>query len=94
VPALGSLGRCPSSACPTGTASCSWAFNYGQQRNPGWYHNVKADPRCSVVFRGQRYEMDAYEADGEERERLWELDVSVYPARNHYARRAGDRRIP
>jgi hypothetical protein len=38
--------------------------------------------------------MEAYEADGDERERLWELDVSVYPPRNHYARRAGDRRIP
>jgi deazaflavin-dependent oxidoreductase (nitroreductase family) len=70
------------------------ASNYGQQRNPGWYHNLKANPRCSVVFRGQRYEMEAYEAEGEERERLWELDVSVYPARNYYARRAPGRRIP
>jgi deazaflavin-dependent oxidoreductase (nitroreductase family) len=70
------------------------ASNFGQQRNPGWYHNLKANPRCSVVFRGQRYEMEAYEAEGEERERLWELDVSVYPARNQYARRTGGRRIP
>lgn len=58
----------------------------GQRRNPGWYYNLRANPRCSVVFRGQRYEMEACEADGEERERLWELDVSVYPPRNHYAR--------
>jgi deazaflavin-dependent oxidoreductase (nitroreductase family) len=70
------------------------ASNYGQSHNPGWYYNLKANPRCSVVFRGQRYEMEAYEADGEERERLWELDVSVYPPRNHYAKRAGARRIP
>jgi deazaflavin-dependent oxidoreductase (nitroreductase family) len=70
------------------------ASNYGQQRNPGWYYNLKANPRCSVAFRGHRYEMDAYEADGEERDRLWRLDVSVYPPRNQYARRAGDRRIP
>jgi deazaflavin-dependent oxidoreductase (nitroreductase family) len=70
------------------------ASNYGQHRNPGWYYNLKANPRCSVVFRGQRHEMEAYEADGEERERLWQLDVSVYPPRNHYAQRAGNRRIP
>jgi deazaflavin-dependent oxidoreductase (nitroreductase family) len=79
---------------PDGDRLVLVASNWGQQRNPGWYHNLKANPQCSVVFRGQRYEMEAYEADGDERERLWELDVSVYPPRNHYARRAGDRRIP
>ena len=47
--------------------------------------------RC---LRGQRHEMEAYEAEGEERQRLWELDLSVYPPRNHYAQRAGNRRIP
>jgi deazaflavin-dependent oxidoreductase (nitroreductase family) len=71
---------------PAGDRLVLVASNYGQRRNPGWYYNLRANPRCSVVFRGQRYEMEAYEADGEERERLWELDVSVYPPRNHYAR--------
>lgn len=71
---------------PDGDRLVLVASNYGQRRNPGWYYNLRANPRCSVVFRGQRYEMEAYEADGEERERLWELDVSVYPPRNHYAR--------
>lgn len=37
--------------------------------------------------------MEADEADGQEGERLWALDVSAYPARNHCARRAGERRI-
>jgi len=71
---------------PAGDRLVLVASNYGQRRNPGWYYNLRTNPRCSVVFRGQRYEMEAYEADGEERERLWELDVSVYPPRNHYAR--------
>ena len=79
---------------PDGDRLVLVASNYGQKRNPGWYHNLKAHPGCAVVFRGQRYEMEAYEADGEERERLWELDISVLPSRNHYARRARDRRIP
>jgi deazaflavin-dependent oxidoreductase (nitroreductase family) len=37
------------------------ASNYGQQRNPGRYDNLKANLRCTVVFRGQRYEMEALE---------------------------------
>jgi deazaflavin-dependent oxidoreductase (nitroreductase family) len=79
---------------PDGDRLVLVASNFGQHRNPGWYFNLKANPRCSVGFRGRRYEMEAYEADGDERERLWELDVSVYPPRNQYARRSGDRRIP
>ena len=79
---------------PDGDRLVLVASNYGQQRNPGWYYNLRADPRCSVAFRGVRYEMEAYEAEGEERERLWDLDLSVYPARNHYAKRAAGRRLP
>ena len=79
---------------PDGDRLVLVASNYGKQQNPAWYYNLKANPRCSTIFRGQRLEMEAYEAEGEERLRLWELDVSVYPPRNHYAQRAGDRRIP
>lgn len=68
--------------------------NWGQQHNPAWFYNLKATPRCSVVFRGLRNEMEAYEVDGEERERLWDLVLSVYPRGNDYAERAGRRRIP
>lgn len=84
----------PMVGVPDGDRLVLVASNYGQQRNPGWYYNLKTNSRCSVVFRGRRYEMEAYEADGEERERLWELDVSVYPPRNQYARRAGSSCVP
>lgn len=70
------------------------ASNYGSTRNPGWYFNLKAHPNCTVVVRGRRHEMEAYEAEGEQRERLWALDCSVYPARRQYAARTGGRRIP
>jgi deazaflavin-dependent oxidoreductase (nitroreductase family) len=79
---------------PDGDRLVLVASNYGQQRNPAWYYNLKANPRCSATYRGQHHEMEAYEAEGDERQRLWELDVSVYPPRNHYAQRAGNRRIP
>jgi deazaflavin-dependent oxidoreductase (nitroreductase family) len=90
----GELRRLPIVGVPDGDRLVLVASNFGQQRNPGWYYNLRANPRCSVTFRGRRYEMEAYEADGEERERLWALDVSVYPARDRYAQRAGNRRIP
>lgn len=70
------------------------ASNYGSAHNPGWCYNLKAHPTCTVVVQGRRYEMEAYEAEGEERERLWALDCSVYPGRRLYAARAGARRIP
>jgi deazaflavin-dependent oxidoreductase (nitroreductase family) len=74
---------------PDGDRLVLVASNYGQEHNPAWYYNLKANPRCSTLFRGQLHEMDAYEAEGEERQRLWELDLSVYPPRSHYAQRAG-----
>lgn len=51
-------------------------------------------PIIGVNFRGEQHDMQAYEAEGDERQRLWELDLSVYPPRAHYAQRAGHRRIP
>lgn len=79
---------------PDGDRLVLVASNYGQTRHPGWYYNLTANPQCTVVFRGQTLQMEAYEAAGEERDRLWALDLSVYPARRHYAERAGGRRIP
>ena len=69
------------------------ASNYGQQHNAARYHYLKANLRCSTAFRGRRHEMEAHEAEGEERQRLWELEVSVYAPRNHDTR-SGNRRIP
>jgi deazaflavin-dependent oxidoreductase (nitroreductase family) len=56
---------------PDGDRLVLVASNYGKQQNPAWYYNLKANPRCSTAFRGQRHEMEAYEAEGEERQRLW-----------------------
>ena len=35
---------------PDGNRLVLVASNYGQQRNPAWYYNLKANPRCSVAF--------------------------------------------
>jgi deazaflavin-dependent oxidoreductase (nitroreductase family) len=79
---------------PDGDRLVLIASNYGQERNPAWYYNLKANPRCSVAFRGQHLEMRAYEAEGDERQRLWDLDLTVYPTRANYAEWASHRDIP
>jgi deazaflavin-dependent oxidoreductase (nitroreductase family) len=79
---------------PDGDRLVLVASNYGQERNPAWYYNLKANPRCSIAFRGQQQDMRAYEAEGTERQRLWELDLTVYPTRARYAQWAAHRPIP
>ena len=84
----------PIVAVPDGDRLVLIASNYGSEHSPGWYFNLKAHPRCTVVMGGARHDMEAIEAEGQERERLWALDSSAYPARRHYADWAGGRRIP
>ncbi|WP_430333147.1 nitroreductase/quinone reductase family protein [Rhodococcus sp. ACT016] len=71
------------------------ASNYGQVDNPSWYYNLRAHPRAEIsVAGGAVRDVRAREAEGAERERLWRLGLSIYPAWAGYAKRATDRRIP
>lgn len=79
---------------PDGDRLVLVASNYGNPRHPAWYHNLRAHPGCTVRFRGEQLSMRAYEAEGEERERLWQLDATVYPTRAAYAQWTDGRRIP
>src|SRR5437588_5721666 len=49
------------------------ASNAGNLRHPAWYHNVRANPQVEIELRGRRRRYLAHFADGEERERLWDL---------------------
>jgi len=66
----------------------------GNARHPGWYHNLKRDPRAMAVWNGRREKRIAHEAESPERERLWRLAMSAYPTYDRYQERAGGRRIP
>jgi deazaflavin-dependent oxidoreductase (nitroreductase family) len=70
------------------------ASNYGQERNPAWYHNLRASPRATIVFEGERREVLARELSGEERERWYARGIEIYPGWTNYRRRAAHRRIP
>jgi deazaflavin-dependent oxidoreductase (nitroreductase family) len=70
------------------------ASNYGQQRNPSWYHNLRANPRTRVLFDGTEREMTAREMEGDERDRWYERGIEIYPGWVQYRKRAAHRRIP
>ena len=70
------------------------ASNFGQKHNPGWYYNLKAQPKCTIHVAGQPVEYTARQADGEEREKYWNMAVSYYKGYELYKIRAAHRQIP
>ena len=68
--------------------------NFGRKPNPGWYYNLKANPACSIHFRGKVRLYVAREAEVEERERYWAMAVSYYRGYELYKKRASHRVIP
>ena len=71
------------------------ASNGGRARHPAWYHNAIAFPEFEIrLVGGERRAVRAREAEGEERERLWERALELYAGWAAYARRAAPRRIP
>jgi deazaflavin-dependent oxidoreductase (nitroreductase family) len=65
----------------------------GSPENPRWFANLQADPDAEIELPGERIEVRASVAEGEERERLWSLMTEVWPAYDDYQSRT-DREIP
>jgi len=62
---------------------------------PAWYYNLKANPQVTLEARGRSSAYVAHEAEGQDRDRLFELAKLVYSGYNQYEQRtAGIRRIP
>jgi deazaflavin-dependent oxidoreductase (nitroreductase family) len=70
------------------------ASNFGGKNNPGWYYNLKANPKCAVEVNGRAAEYIARQAEGEEREKYWRMAVSYYKGYEQYKIRAAHRVIP
>ncbi len=68
--------------------------NGGSPKHAAWYHNVRANPEVTLSARGREGRYRAHEAEGEERERLWNLAAMLYPGYETYKERAAPRRIP
>ena len=71
------------------------ASKAGAARNPAWLHNIRKNPNVTFLApRGRAGEYVAYEAEGPERERLWNEAVDYYAGYATYQGRAGAREIP
>jgi deazaflavin-dependent oxidoreductase (nitroreductase family) len=79
---------------PNGDNLVVVASNWGQRHAPGWYYNLRAHPTATVTVGGVSRRVRAREAIGDERDRLWQRDLEIYPGRAAYERRAANRRIP
>ena len=84
----------PLAGLPDGNKYILIASNFGQEKNPAWYYNLKANPECVVKKKGRSGTYLARETDGEEREHYWNLAVSYYIGFEAYRQRASRRKIP
>ena len=65
----------------------------GAPKDPGWYRNLREHPQAEIQIMGDRWRVRARDAEGEERERLWQMMAEIWPHYDEYAERT-DREIP
>jgi F420H(2)-dependent quinone reductase len=65
----------------------------GYPKNPGWFHNLLANPDTTVQVGASRRDVHAHVADAEERARLWPLVLQTYKGYADYQKRTA-REIP
>ena len=65
----------------------------GASAHPAWYLNLMANPEATVEIEDREVRVRAEEADSEEKSRLWQKMVEMYPAYNAYQEKT-EREIP
>jgi deazaflavin-dependent oxidoreductase (nitroreductase family) len=65
----------------------------GANTQPKWYLNLRANPAVEVQVASERFPARARVATGQERERLWEQMVQVFPPYREYQKKT-KREIP
>ena len=66
----------------------------GAPEHPGWYRNILANPAVAIQVATTTMPAMARTATGEERARLWEQAVQIWPPFADYQRKADGREIP
>lgn len=67
--------------------------NWGQTTQPAWSGNLLAHPDAIVTLGGREIPVRATHATGAERDRLFALLLTMWPAYETYVTRAGGREI-
>jgi len=65
----------------------------GAPKNPGWYHNLVAEPHVLIQDGPAPGDFRAEIVEGDERAAWWERAVAVFPTYTEYQRKT-DRQIP
>jgi F420H(2)-dependent quinone reductase len=65
----------------------------GAPKHPAWYLNLMATPDATVEVGDREFRVRAEEVDGEEKARLWQKMVEMYPTYDSYQKKT-DREIP
>jgi deazaflavin-dependent oxidoreductase (nitroreductase family) len=67
--------------------------NWGQPGHPSWSTNLLANPEAEIKVNGETIPVRGRLATGAERDRLWTIATSVWPAYDTYQARTGGRLI-
>ncbi len=79
---------------PTGDGGyCIIASKGGAPAHPAWFLNLEANPAVHLQVATDKFDAVARVAEGEERERLWQLMVDYYAPYTDY-QAATERQIP
>jgi deazaflavin-dependent oxidoreductase (nitroreductase family) len=70
-----------------------FASKAGAPTHPAWYYNLLASPRARAEIGADTVEVVAREAEGAERDRIWEAQKRDYPGFADYERKT-TRQIP
>ena len=65
----------------------------GASAHPAWYLNLRANPEATVEIGDREVQVEAEEADPEDKTRLWQKMVEMYPAYDAYQEKT-EREIP
>jgi F420H(2)-dependent quinone reductase len=89
----GRLRTSPLLYVPDGDDLIMVASKGGFPKNPAWLHNLRANPLTYVQVGDERRRVRARVATPDERARLWDLAVAVWPGYEDYRART-ERQIP
>lgn len=84
----------PALSLPDGNDWLVIASAAGAARNPGWYHNLRAQPDVTIEVGTDWIPVTAHELGGSEHEQAFARFVAASPAFSQYQQRAGSRRLP
>ncbi|GAB2456004.1 nitroreductase family deazaflavin-dependent oxidoreductase [Jatrophihabitans fulvus] len=65
----------------------------GAPEAPDWFKNIEKDPTVVVQIKADKFTADARVANAEERPKMWQHMVEVWPDYEDYAKKT-DREIP